>query len=288
MIRQRKPAVVQTYMGRATRLTRLPRAAAKATTHVARLGGYYKIDGYYRHADAWVGNTRGLCDYLIQSGLPAARVYNIGNFVPDPEPCADAELAALRARWRLPDEAIVLFTLGRFISIKGFDDMLQAFDKLPATVGNRPLYLIIAGDGPLAAELHGLADSLGCQQRVIWAGWQRRPGPLFELADIVICPSRHETLGNVILEAWSHVKPIVSTCTPGALELIENDVNGLLTPCQDPQRLTDRLFELLCAPGSEQQRLAQAGQDTLRRNHSCRAIVDQYLELYSLLSPGAV
>ena len=70
LIRQRQPDVVQTYMGRATRLTRLP--AGSQALHVARLGGYYKIDGYYRHAHAWVGNTQDICDFLVKQGLPRA------------------------------------------------------------------------------------------------------------------------------------------------------------------------------------------------------------------------
>ena len=60
LIRNTGPLIVQTYMGRATRLTRLPRDSA--AIHVARLGGYFKIKGYYQHAHAWVGNTRGICD----------------------------------------------------------------------------------------------------------------------------------------------------------------------------------------------------------------------------------
>ena len=90
LIGAREPCVVQTYMGRATRLTRLP--ATSRAIHIARLGGYYKIDGYYRHAHAWIGNTKALCDYLVQSGLPAERVFLIGNFVPDPVGASPAQV----------------------------------------------------------------------------------------------------------------------------------------------------------------------------------------------------
>ena len=51
---------------------------------MARLGGYYKIDGYYRHAHAWVGNTQDICDFMVKEGLPPERVFYIGNFVPQP------------------------------------------------------------------------------------------------------------------------------------------------------------------------------------------------------------
>lgn len=71
LIRERQPDVVQTYMGRATSLTRLP--GVSRALHVVRLGGYYKIDGYDRHADAWIGNTRDICTYRIAFGPRAGR-----------------------------------------------------------------------------------------------------------------------------------------------------------------------------------------------------------------------
>ena len=66
LIGRRRPHIVQTYTGRATRLTRLSRQ--NESVHVARLGGYYKVGGY-RHAHAWIGNTKGICDYLVAAGL---------------------------------------------------------------------------------------------------------------------------------------------------------------------------------------------------------------------------
>lgn len=56
-----RPDVVQTYMGRATRIVH-PHAD-RLPVHLARLGGYYKLKGY-RHAHAWVGNTHGIDAYL--------------------------------------------------------------------------------------------------------------------------------------------------------------------------------------------------------------------------------
>lgn len=282
LVRRLQPAVVQTYMGRATRLTRLPRRGR--AVHVARLGGYYKIRGYYEHAHAWVGNTRGVCDYLVRAGLPADRVFRIGNFVPEPEPVTTGELAALRASLGIPAEAWTLFTLGRFIDIKGFDDLLDALALLREAPGGRPVHLLIAGDGPLAGSLRAQCAALGLEGRVHWLGWQDRPSRYFSLADVLVCPSRHETLGNVILEGWSHHKPVVSTTTPGGLELIEADVNGLLCPVADPAALAGRLRELLEAPEADRRRLADTGRATVEAHHRRAAVVQSYLDLYAELA----
>lgn len=281
LIREQKPRIVQTYMGRGTRLTRVPENSG--AVHVARLGGYYKIDGYYRHADAWIGNTRGLCDYLVKQGLPARRVFPVGNFVPvSPAPTAE-ERTACRREIGLPEDAWALFTLGRLIAIKGFDDLLQAFSRMPEAIGGRPLYLVIGGDGPLRQNLVDLAQSLGVEQRVIWPGWLNDPDPYFHAADLFVCPSRVETLGNVILEAWAHGLPAVSTETPGGTELIETGENGLLTPLEDPESLAGTCTELLGQGAAVLDRLARKGRETLERHHTREAVIGAYREMYDQL-----
>jgi glycosyltransferase involved in cell wall biosynthesis len=116
--------------------------------------------------------------------------------------------------------------------------------------------------------------------RLRWVGWQNDPSPYFNLADVFVCPSRHETLGNVILEAWAYQLPVISTRTPGALELIRGGENGLLAPAKDPQALSERLLELLKAGPPEWRRIAEKGRETLIAKHSQEAVVNAYLAMY--------
>lgn len=281
LLRGYQPAIVQTYMGRATRLTRVP--AELKTVHVARLGGYYKIDGYYRHAHAWVGNTRGICDYLVRSGMPAKRVFQIGNFVPEPSVVSEETREVLYERHALPFEGWILLALGRLIKKKGFADLLKAFYHLPREIEQRPLFLLIAGEGALRKDLQSLSRRLGIEERVRWLGWQDHPDAYYAIADVFICPSSHEPLGNVILEAWNYRLPVVSTATLGALELIENSRNGLLAPCNNPAALAEAIRTLLQASEKERQQLGAAGFATLQRRHSRQAVVQAYLALYRRL-----
>jgi glycosyltransferase involved in cell wall biosynthesis len=281
LIKSRQPCIVQTYMGRATRLTRLPKKSQ--AVHVARLGGYYKIDGYYRHAHAWVGNTKGLCDYLIKSGLPANRVFEISNFVPEPIATSKENILALKRNWTIPEDAWVLFTLGRLIDIKGFEDLLESLARLPKEIQGRPIILLIAGTGPLDAKLKAQSLQLGLEDRVRWLGWQDPPDAFYALADVFVCPSRKETLGNVILEAWNHYLPVVSTQTPGPLELIDEGRTGFLTPIRDIQGMAARLQEMLTATTEQRARLGNEGHAYLNAHFGKAAIVNAYLGLYDQL-----
>jgi glycosyltransferase involved in cell wall biosynthesis len=280
-IRNERPRIVQTYMGRATRLTRVP--AHSPSIHVARLGGYYKIKGYYEHPHAWVGNTKGLCDYLIGNGMPSDRVYCIGNFVEVHRPIVAQQLENLRQSLAVPHDAIILFALGRFNYQKGYEDLLKAFSLLPLRIESRPVRLLIAGEGPLGAALRSEARRLNIDDRTIWLGWQDDPSPYFEMADIFVCSSHHETLGNVILEAWSHRLPVIATDAPGPAELINDGENGILTSRRDPEDLARAIHRLTGGGDQLRSYLAENAMKTLLANHTKETILGRYLAMYDEL-----
>jgi len=128
IVNKLNPDIVQTYMGRATRLTHLRKQVGPL--HVARLGGFYKLAGY-RHAHAWVGNTRSICDYLTANGFPADRVFHIRNFVESPQPVSSENIESKKNILDLPGDALIIMGLGRLIAKKGFYELLKAFSELP-------------------------------------------------------------------------------------------------------------------------------------------------------------
>ncbi|HHQ42441.1 MAG TPA: glycosyltransferase [Chromatiales bacterium] len=265
--------VVQTWMGRATRLTRLPRGGRPV--HVARLGGYYDVKGY-RHAHAWIANTRGIRDYLIAHGLPAGRVFHIANFVEPPAPVETDAVARVRAGLGAAEAPLVL-TVARLHPNKGIEDLLRAWREVPP-----PAVLAVAGDGPERERLRALARELGLEGRVRWLGWQRDPGPLYAACDLVAVPSRLETLGNVVLEAWSHARAVVATHTAGPAELMEGCEGGVLVPPADPRAMARQITRLLGDP-ARCSRLGANGRAHVGTVLSRDRIVAMYLELYRSL-----
>lgn len=281
LIRQVRPDIVQTYMGRATRLTDLRRGLRPV--HVARLGGYYKLDPY-RHAHAWVGNTRGLCDWMIAQGLPSQRVYHIYNFAEPVRQVPEAEIRALRASLALPADAWVLLAPGRFVPVKGQADLLEAMALLPPEVAGRPLRLILLGDGTLRDALERRAHRLGIGARLVWPGWRTDPGPFLRLADLVVFPSlEEETLGNVILEAWAWGRPLVTTLFRGAREIARHGEDAWCVPCADPKALAAGIRTLLEEPDLAAA-LVVRGRQRVQAEFGRDAIVSQYLDLYRTLA----
>ncbi|NMG43322.1 glycosyltransferase [Aromatoleum toluvorans] len=281
--RAARTPIVQTYMGRASRLTHLK--PGRGQIHVARLGGYYALHPF-RHAHAWIGNTKGLCDWMIRHGLPAERVHHITNFADAPIPVDTAKVAALRAQIGARDDDWLLLHPGRFVKVKGHATLLAAFARLPAEIAGRRPRLILMGDGPLREALETQAREFGIMDRIVWAGWQHEPAQWFHLADAVVFPSRdEETLGNVVLEAWAYRKPLVATAFRGAREIARHGEDSWIVPCDDPAALAAGIEGLLADAALQTAFVAQ-GVRRVTDDFGEAAILARYQALYARLAGG--
>ncbi|MES9823233.1 MAG: glycosyltransferase [Candidatus Thiodiazotropha endolucinida] len=278
LVRQLQPDIVQTYMGRATRLTHL--SPAGNTVHVARLGGYYKVDGY-RHAHAWIGNTKGICDYLLQAGLPKNRIFHLYNFAELPVPGLPPE--SLKRDLGIPEDAWVLMTPGRFVPFKGHRFLLEALAGLPAVVAGRPVWQVILGDGPLKQALYDQARASGIDERIVWTGWQLNPDAYYRLADLIVFPSTYaEPFGNVIIEAWGYAKPLVTSASMGASEVVRHEEDGLMFECENTLALSQAITRAL-NDDALRQGMAENGRQRAVREFTRDTIMQAYVELYRYL-----
>jgi glycosyltransferase involved in cell wall biosynthesis len=259
-----KPDVVLSWMNRAAAFCSKPNGRF---VHCGRLGGYYDLK-YYRTCDHLIGNTEGIVNYLIEQGWPAKRAHYLPNFVSTAaaEPMPRRELST-------PDDAAVVLALGRLHQNKAFDVLIQAMRRLP------DVYLWLAGEGPLEAVLRRQAVHFGVAPRIRFLGWQDDPGALYAGADLVVCPSRIEPLGNVVLEAWARRKPIVATAADGPRSLIRDGENGLLVPIDDVEALAVGINRIL----SNQETaltMSETAHDDFLADYSEAVVVGRYLEFF--------
>lgn len=136
-----------------------------------------------------------------------------------------------------------ILAVGRHHPQKAQDILLQAFQLLPKTMAHWQLVLI--GQGELTIQLQKLARELGIAERVLWPGQVENPFSYYRSASIFALPSRHEGMSNALLEAMHCGLPaIVNDACPGSLELVKNDINGLVTPVDNPQALAKAIVRL--------------------------------------------
>ncbi len=270
-IRTFRPSVVMSWMSRATRLVPPRFLSGGGHVHVARLGGYYDLK-YYRRCDHLIGNTRKIVDYIRQQGWPASRAHYLPNFV-DGAPTPPVTRGSLDT----PAEAPLALALGRLHPNKGFDVLLRA---LAATPG---LHLWLAGEGEERARLERLANELELGRRMRFLGWRDDAPALLAAADLLVCPSRHEPLGNVVIEAWAHGRPVVAAASDGPAALIDDGKSGLLTPVDDAAALAAALGRLV-ADREIRHRLAIGGRQAYEAEFTEAAVVRRYLRFFDEVS----
>lgn len=249
-----RPRVAMAWMNRAAGMT--PRGD---WTLIGRLGGYYDLK-YYRHCDHLVGNTRDLQRWIIAQGWPAERVHHLPNFVTD-------FAGTPRARGAAPQ----LLAMGRLHANKGFDTLIRAMALVPDA------RLSIAGEGPERAALQALAQQAGVAARVDFLGWRENQAALLQACDIFLCPSRHEPLGNVVLEAWSAARPVIAASAQGPSELITENETGLLVPVDQPEPMAAAINALAADP-TRAAMLAAKGRAQFEKHFAEAPVLAQWRE----------
>lgn len=264
----KKPDIILSWMSRASAATGKARRRARTrTVQVGRLGGYYDLK-YYRSCDHLIGNTPDIVRYLVEEGWPEDRAHYVPNFV-----AADPGTPLPRTRLDIPEGAQLLLAAGRLHRNKAFDILMKAMKEADE------VYLALAGDGPEARALDSLARELGVDGRVRFLGWRNDIADLMATADMLVCPSRIEPLGNVVIEAWARNLPVIAAASEGPGWLIADGETGLLSPIED-HRMLAAAISRIAEDRDLATRLARAGHERFETEFTDTAVVEKFLELF--------
>jgi len=149
------------------------------------------------------------------------------------------DAASLRREFEIPENAFVLLTLSRISPEKGQDTLLEALIDWESheSFPSHPLWLFICGG---AAYMHGQRHLTKLQRlashlkrtRVIFPGHVtgERKQSFFDLADLYVFPSRHESYGLTLLEAMQTGLPVVCLDHAGARGIMRPEFGEMTTP----------------------------------------------------------
>lgn len=190
----------------------------------------------------------------------------------------EAETDAVRGALGLGDARIVLAP-SRISRQKGPDLLVRAVRPLLEAAPGA-WKLVIAGpvnEPELADEVRRLAE--GCPDIVITQRTRAEQVALFRAADVVVLPSRGETVGGVVFEGmYAGALCIVSDGVEAARDdYLRDGVNGLLVPREDVEALRVALARAMKDPMPA---VRAAGRRMVEERFTWRASVDRLLELY--------
>jgi len=191
---------------------------------------FYPVEKYFaRYTDALVTINRE--DYLLASRkFNAKRVYYLPGIGIDMRRFSSAEIDRTRVRATLgiPDQTIILLSVGELSIRKNHAAIIQAMSKMTT----KNIIYLIAGQGDRLHELESLSEKLKLSDRVRFLGYRSDLNEIYRAADIFCFPSLQEGLPVALMEAMACGLPVVCSNIRGNTDLIENRKNGFICePC---------------------------------------------------------
>ena len=230
----------------------------------------------YRFADAVVAVSEGVAAELRDYGVPAASVHVVYNPIYSSELAAKA-LEPLDHPCLATGAAPVIVGVGRLARQKDYPTLLEAVALVER---QRPVRLVLLGDGPERAALEAKVRSLDLAAAVTFIGFVANPYAWMARANLLVLSSIHEGFGNVLVEAMAVGTPVVSTdCPSGPAEILAHGRHGRLVPPGDPAALAGAIVATLDQPLPAAELRARAAVFSLER------AVDAYLPLLGLAPP---
>ena len=185
----------------------------------------------------------------------------------------------LRTELNIGDAPLV-GVFSRFSYWKGQHLLLEAVKKLPEVhvilVGKA-----LFGEEEYVAGLKALSDEPELRGRIHWLGFRDDIPALMKTCDIIVHTSTEpEPFGRVIVEGQLAQKPVIASAAGGALEIIDDGVNGCLFPPEDAIALRESIQKLI-GDRSLAQSLAQQGYINAKQNFSVENLHDSFAKAIS-------
>ena len=305
-LRRWKPEIVHTHMAKAGTLGRLAGIAynwTSARPRRARLIHTYHghvFDGYFnalstrlflvverwlaKRTDVLIIISPNIVNDLLHTyrlGNPQqVRLVPLGFDLHRLLTLSPSDRLASRRSLALPDEAIVVTTVGRLTAIKQQTLFLQMARRL-AQKSSQFVFLVV-GDGELRGDLEMQTKHLGIEQQTRFLGWRGDLETIYGATDIFVLTSRNEGTPVALIEAMAAGVASVSTDVGGVRDVITGPDLGSLVPFGDVGALEAAVVEL-SHDAARRRRLGLHGRESVQTRFEATRLVRDIAGLYRQL-----
>lgn len=220
---------------------------------------FYPIERYMaRYCDTLV--TINDEDYALAkekfTRTEVVHIHGVGVRTERYHPVGEDEALAMRRAEGLAQDDLVILCTGELNANKDQHTLIAAAAKL---AGEFPkLRVLLAGNGPLEAQLRAEIGELGLEKNVRLLGYRTDLEKVVPCADLIVSCSHREGLGLNVIEAMLCEKPVVAAENRGHRELVEDGVNGFLFAPGDADALAQKL-RLCCNDPARMREMGKTG-----------------------------
>jgi len=207
----------------------------------------FLLPAIFRLADVVLIPSEASRQFILSLGIADSRIV-LAPFVVDNvwwrQRASEVDRSAVRRRWGIPDDALVVLFCAKLQPWKRPEDVLRAFAKAQV----KETYLVFAGDGALRASLEAAAKDLGIAERTRFLGFVNQTGlpSVYKSADLFVLPSEHDRCPVVVCEAMLCGCPVVlSDEIRGRFDLVKDGETGFIYRCGNIEALAEVLANVL-------------------------------------------
>jgi glycosyltransferase involved in cell wall biosynthesis len=224
----------------------------------------------------------GMVDEALEVGFDRARI----GWMPNPvetdqfSPCTPVERDGIRQELGLGRNTPLVVFVGRLDPQKELHWLIGAFAEVVREIPDAILALV--GDGSLREQLKRQVADLGLEQNIIFTGRLNSAGVLkwLRAGDVFTMVSAIEGLPCSLIEAMSTGLPAVLSNIPAHTQLIDHEINGLITELGNKESIARGLIRALGDPDARK-RMGAASRRRIEEQFATARVVDCYEELFA-------
>lgn len=213
---------------------------------------------------------------LLEHGLPAEKIVLLGMGVEEEE-CTGGNRDKARQDWKVQPDEVVVGHLANHSEEKGTVDLLRAAQRL--WQGGERFLVVLAG--PEMPNFQRFWKQFAPAGRVVRLGVvdDRQKKDFYAGIDLFALPSRSDSFGLVLLEAWANGVPNLAYRAGGIAEVVRDSKDGLLVCCGDLDALTEAMSRLI-RDADLRLRLGKAGQERIGHDFRWEDKLERVRQVY--------
>lgn len=175
--------------------------------------------------------------------------------------------------------ARVLVTIGSLTAQKNQAALVEA---LPAIAAHHDVIAVLVGEGPEAARLNARALALGVADRVVLTGYLPDATAALRIADLLVQPSRAESFGISVIEAFRARVPVVANDIPALADLVRPGQTGWRFDAERPGSLSAVVRQALDATPAHRDAMVERAAHAFHASFTLDRMVARYREAYEV------
>ncbi len=172
------------------------------------------------------------------------------------------------------DDITRFLYVGRLMREKGTEEYLEASKKMHDKYRDKVSFTAI---GYFDDDFEDKVKQAESEGRLKMIPYQQDIHPYFKEADVIVHPSYHEGMSNVLMEASATGRPVIASDISGCREIVNKDVSGFLIRPRDAKSLYEAMDKFMQLDQNERKTMGKAARDYVEQKFDRRSIILKYI-----------